>query len=107
MADLIDRQALLERITATVCKYCDGSKLCKDCELDDAIFIINMQATVEPQKAQWVKKHHRKEIPDMHMMITGEYPTCSLCGFAEIGLSQNTNYCPACGADMRGDNPDE
>lgn len=54
MADLIDRQLLLKRIADTVCKYCDGSKLCKNCELDDAIFVINTQATVAPKKGEWI-----------------------------------------------------
>ena len=56
---------------------------------------------------EWVRQHHRKEIPDMGMMITGEYPTCSICEFAEMGLAQETNYCPKCGAKMDGGKPNE
>ena len=34
------------------------------------------------------------------MTLTGTYPTCSLCGYAWIGVAKNTNYCPNCGAKM-------
>ena len=38
------------------------------------------------------------------MIITGTYPTCNLCGQAEIGMVKQTNFCPNCGADMRENN---
>lgn len=35
--------------------------------------------------------------------MTGTYPTCSLCGYAEFGVDKSTPYCPNCGARMDGD----
>jgi len=48
----------------------------------------------------WERKHQKKEFPGMHILINGTYPTCSVCGFAEMGISQETDYCPNCGAKM-------
>lgn len=38
--------------------------------------------------------------------MTGTYPTCSLCGYAEFGVDKSTPYCPGCGARMDGGEKD-
>ena len=40
------------------------------------------------------------------MTLSGTYPTCNLCGHAEIGVDKSTPYCPNCGAKMDGGNED-
>ena len=51
----------------------------------------------------WVKRmvSYRQDF----MSINGTYPTCNLCGFPQIGINQQTFYCPGCGAKMS--NPDD
>lgn len=39
-------------------------------------------------------------------VMTGTYPTCSLCGYAEFGVDKSTPYCPGCGARMDGGEKD-
>ena len=54
---------------------------------------------VEPVKhGKWENKHQTFTVDNM--TLTGTYPTCGLCDFAEIGMAKNTNYCPNCGAKM-------
>ena len=49
-------------------------------------------------RGKWIAKHHTISLDNM--TLTGTYPTCSLCGYAWIGVAKNTNYCPNCGAKM-------
>lgn len=65
--------------------------------------LLNKEPTIEAEPVRhgrWERKHQKKEFPEMHILINGTYPTCSVCGFAEMGISQETNYCPNCGAIM-------
>lgn len=48
---------------------------------------------------EWVDKHH--VISMNGMTITGTYPTCNLCGYAEVGMEKHNNYCGNCGAKMK------
>lgn len=34
-----------------------------------------------------------------------KYKRCSVCGRVFYSIPYNTNFCPNCGADMRGDKP--
>ncbi len=54
-------------------------------------------------RGEWIQKHHIISLNNM--TLTGTYPTCNLCDYAEVGMAKNTNYCPNCGADMREDKP--
>ena len=49
-------------------------------------------------RGEWIQKHHIISLDNM--TLTGTYPTCSLCGYAWLGVAKNTNYCPNCGAKM-------
>ena len=91
MTDLIDRQALLEQIRATICSYCDNHK-CTECALDNAIFIINTQGNVEPKKGEWV-------VVDLNGYADDNDIHCGVC-FKYA--AEKTNFCPHCGADMKG-----
>lgn len=48
---------------------------------------------IEPKRGEWIEQED-----DYH-----HYWECSECGMG-VGLDDIRNYCPNCGADMRGDN---
>ena len=58
-----------------------------------------MAMVAEAKRGKWKDKQQTVRVGDM--IITGTYPTCNLCGQAEIGMVKQTNFCPNCGADMR------
>jgi hypothetical protein len=67
--------------------------------LDDAIKAVNSLTPAEPdrKKGEWI-----------YDGIRGRFPACkcSICGHyenADWALLQGANYCPYCGADMRGE----
>lgn len=99
MADLIDREELIERIENTLCKACDDAGVgnCMGCVLNDALFITHAMANAEPKKGEWIKStEYDEEVPIYY---------CSLCMHYKWFTS---NFCPDCGADMRGvDKADE
>ena len=51
---------------------------------------VKEQPTIEPKKGKWVTKSTNGEMFD----------SCSVCGYVEWDVPRN--YCPNCGADMRG-----
>lgn len=51
----------------------------------------------------WVKREISYQMD--FMRVNGVYPTCNLCGFPQMGIIQQTFYCPSCGAKMA--NPDD
>ena len=101
MTDLIDRQALLECITKTICNYCDDSK-CGECALDNGIFIINTQGNVAPKKGEWIETPYRRGDAYRAGSPSARFH-CSNCkhrtGYVN---AMKWQYCPNCGADMRG-----
>ena len=55
----------------------------------------------ERKKGKWIPQDHNK-ITDMASTMVFYYPKCSECGHS----GNYTNFCPRCGADMRGDDHD-
>lgn len=83
MSRLIDADALRKRIKAKNASNAMMKAMREECvaEIDDA-------PTIEPKKGKWISKADQR----WH---------CSLCdGIAPKGY--RWNYCPHCGADMRG-----
>ena len=61
-------------------------------------------ADVKPVvRGEWENKKHIIALDNV--TLSGTYPTCNLCDYAEVGMTKNTNYCPNCGANMKGANP--
>lgn len=80
---LIDADALLDGI------YSDNPK-------DVMLYIANFP-TVEPRKGKWVKAEQRG-----CWTYSNAYAECSCCHGEPTYLGWRMNYCPNCGADMRG-----
>lgn len=55
---------------------------------------IDNAPTIEPKHGEWINKN-------------GHTHYCSVCGFEETEwYTKDYNFCPHCGADMRGKNDD-
>ena len=102
-------------------KICRGTKDCKDCvgygkgvaciHYLNASHMVANGVTVR-EKGEWVitKRHTASKNPymDDNYHIRAECSECNFCihaenrsfGYAELNT---TNYCPNCGADMRGE----
>lgn len=96
MSDLIRREDVVEALyqairTTLTGTFTDSMSL--------AIAMAENIPSAEPErkKGEWV-----------YDGIRGRFPACkcSICGYyenADWALLQGVNYCPNCGADMRGD----
>ncbi len=91
MSDLIDRQYVIDALELGLENdYVDATEL---------LAYVKQLPSVKPErkKGRWV-----------YDGIRGRFPACkcSICGHyenADWALLQGTNFCPNCGADMRGD----
>ena len=104
MSDLISRQALCDDLREY--KVDPVSVLSDEFEIkgyndgiDLAISVITEFPSAEPErkKGEWIYEGKR-----------GRFPACkcSICGYyenADWAMLQGANFCPNCGADMRGD----
>lgn len=69
------------------CKTCilNGTKQCKTCVINLICDRLDLQPTIEERtQGKWI------------------FSRCDKCGAYHAGMYRN--YCPNCGADMRGDN---
>lgn len=105
---LIDADALMDMLGITdmdcnKCKWSNKGICTRGHAFEDACFAIEHTPTfeIEPErkKGKWI--------------IKGEYIDCSVCGHEKWSrvpyenLVKRFNFCPNCGADMRGDQNDE
>lgn len=108
MSDLIDKQAIIKKMRNRKKLFCKNRiefiALSKDekarvDEIDNCIADLINIPSVKPKrkKGEWI-----------YDGIRGRFPACkcSICGCyenADWALLQGANYCPHCGADMRGE----
>lgn len=93
MSDYISRQAAIEEM----CKGCnieffDEGCEPRDCEIRNRLQNITAADVRENVKGEWIAQED-----DYH-----HYWECSECGMG-VGLDDIRNFCPNCGADMRGE----
>lgn len=97
MSDLIDRQAAIE----AHCELCGDRDKC-NCDIcpDVEVFQLLSSAQPEPKTGRWISDR-------LVSTNGGTYGVrrCSACEayFRDIGYGWN--FCPNCGAYMRGDEP--
>ena len=91
MADLIDKKAVMESITAEYNRKGTGDGL-RLAWIEKA---VNSVPPVSPQQkvGRWI------DITDHKREIACPVWECSLCGVSNF-LYDRTNYCPNCGAKM-------
>lgn len=85
------------------CKTCiiNGTKHCKTCVVNLICDRLDLQPTVEPQRPQepklghWIERIERDEYNDYEE----EWFECDQC---HIDSERPYNFCPNCGADMKG-----
>lgn len=73
-------------------------KYCFPCrEIFEAIKAQPAMPSAEPKKGKWISEGQKNKGFNFWMH-------CSLCGYKTIDApSSRTNYCPNCGADMKGE----
>ena len=85
MSRYIDADKLKEELKHS--GYCNNNWL--DIEMS-----INIQPTADVRenvRGEWIFPYGDKK-----------YKRCSVCGSVFYSIPYNTNFCPSCGADMRG-----
>ena len=97
-------------------RYIDADLLQEDFKADHGgkrSLMIDTQPTADVRenvKGRWVEVVDRTEMYDKEGVKTwGMLFQCNQCGFVLNAVEGHTgqyNYCPNCGADMRGDNHD-
>ena len=96
---LIDADALIDNIPQADLN--NDKKISKCGAIADMVLLVCDAPTIDAVpvvRGEWIQKHHITSFSNM--TLTGTFPTCSLCGYAWLGVAQNTNYCPNCGAKM-------
>lgn len=93
MAEYIEREAVIDLITR---RY-ENPEICT-AEINS----IPTADVVERNRGEWIVAKEYNDVIEMNVV---KY-TCSVCGeyrLSATGLSQATNFCPNCDADMRTD----
>ena len=104
---LIDADALITQIETNICKPCRERKddchgvRCRACQYGDEINDIDSAPTVEQRKAgQWIDGKRMKFDGTFYW-----FRQCNQCGYErnDCDTEKDSNFCPDCGADMRGE----
>ena len=116
---LIDADALMDDVSKRYCEECEkrrgikkgkqtiiyeiGDAPCRACSVDDMKYELETAPTIEVRKkGKWIRLDKDNKFFVPHML------QCSECGniLDKHGVNAgrgDANYCPNCGADMRGD----
>jgi hypothetical protein len=86
MSDLISRKSLLNKINAYVVGSQDKEFICK---------LIKEMPSAQ-NKGEWKRTY-------LDHVAMGERPSILYCSVCCQCIAYPTNYCPNCGADMRGE----
>lgn len=89
----------------------DADALEPDAEYDDGEFWavsisqIENASTIEPKKGKWLphSEKSREYIGTVLVNVEYDYWFCDICGYRVEKGQPMYNFCPNCGADMRGE----
>lgn len=56
--------------------------------------------TLQPKTGHWIRKENKFIVPSRFNSIKEVLSTCSVCASRYIGIHEDFNYCPNCGARM-------
>lgn len=107
-ADLIDRQEAIDALMEKDKKlrnlnWYDNPYAEGECAgIDEALSIISNLPLVQPVQPERKRGHWIDAYPDIEPNPMFMYGICSVCG-CEQAISNKLNFCPDCGADMRGE----
>ena len=110
MGDLIDRWEAIETICRASCEDMSETTQ-RQCALNDACEVIEMfkdVPSVEPKRGKWEEKS-TFDVDESGEQIIQEWQSarCSVCGKYHttpyMYYFDVYNFCPNCGADMRGE----
>lgn len=100
MADLIDRQTIIEAIHSAIYPYFCGAEDGDALSEDEKLVLSVNKAVCTAIKALPSAERHGEWIQKSTGGVS--FYTCSRCGFI-AWEHEYTNYCPNCGATMRGE----
>lgn len=96
--DVISRRAVIDALDALCDRECEYSKkqrsfMCGACRLGSAFDVIDELPSIQPQRmrGKWIPQGWNDT-----------YCKCSCCDAMYVTAEIPYNYCPNCGADMRG-----
>ena len=99
--DCISRQVVLEQLNVYCkanCKYTKAEQdvMCRACDTGSCIELIEDMPSVTPTRARgkWMTEHNKG------------YVQCSNC-HTRVPFCKRSNFCPNCGADMRGEEDED
>lgn len=109
MDDLISRQAAIELIKSYCENGCDIAEdnWCPSCQREQFIELLKAlpSAQSERPKGKWTphRETSREYIGTTLINVSYDYWFCDACGYRVEKGQPMYNFCPNCGADMRGE----
>lgn len=105
VTDCISRQAAIDALCSVCGADCDKSEFVYDGKQEEQVILCPEHyvltqlpsAQSERKKGVWIPQNHSKTNGTVSTAVY-YYPKCSVCG----QYANYTNFCPNCGADMRG-----
>lgn len=105
MNDLISRQAAIEAVRKCPVKEVTPAYMLID--KAEAMTELMMAPSAQPMRKKGKWKPHREKsreyIGTVLACVTYDYWLCDICGYRVTNGQPMYNFCPHCGADMRGD----
>lgn len=101
--DTISRSQAIKDISEWATDILHPDRLVKE----DAIHILESLPSAEPKTGEWMRLEREENVYDLHGVPTwGVNYMCDKCGFITTAIQDHFgqyNFCPSCGADMRGE----
>ena len=106
MDDLISRQALMKEFSDFV-RASNSSDFAQTPTWNDAVSLVGSMPSAQPElnKGKWIPHRliSREYIGTVLVSVDYDYWFCDTCGYRVENGQPMYNYCPNCGAEMRGE----